>query len=358
MKLPSITIAFQTAGIAAIERSQKGTVALLLRGSEEAAKTYTIYDATDIPEDLSADNKAYISRALIGYTKPPQKVLVRVGASTEDDLTEGLDYLATQKFDYMAGPPDISSEEAQAVATWIKNQRDNNHAIYKAVLPDTEADHECIIDMTTDDCDLGDDAHTKLNAAQMCSRIAGLIAGTPMKISCTYAPIPELADCARLTREEGDAAIAAGKFILIHDGQKVKVGRGINSFVTTIDGKGTAFQKIKIVECMHMMEQDIRQTAEDNYIGKYPNSYDNKCLLMTAIDGYLEQLHNDDLIAEGWTVEINLEKTRAYLKSIGVDVSAMTDDEIRRADTGDKVFIKISVTILDAIEEIDIEANI
>ena len=107
-----------------------------------------------------------------------------------------------------------------------------------------------------------------------------------------------------------------------------------------------------------MMEQDIRQTAEDNYIGKYPNSYDNKCLLMTAIDGYLEQLYNDDLIAEGWTVEINLEKTRAYLKSIGVDVSAMTDDEIRRADTGDKVFIKISVTILDAIEEIDIEANI
>lgn len=79
---------------------------------------------------------------------------------------------------------------------------------------------------------------------------------------------------------------------------------------------------------------------------------------MTAIDGYLEQLYNDDLIAEGWTVEINLEKTRAYLKSIGVDVSAMTDDEIRRADTGDKVFIKISVTILDAIEEIDIEANI
>ena len=258
----------------------------------------------------------------------------------------------------MAGPPDTSSEEAQAVATWIKNQRDNNHAIYKAVLPDTAADHECIINMTTDDCDLGDEKHTKLNAAQMCSRIAGLIAGTPMKISCTYAPLPELADCARLTREAGDTAIAAGKFILIHDGQKAKVGRGINSFVTTIDGKGTAFQKIKIVECMHMMEQDIRQTAEDNYIGKYPNSYDNKCLLMTAIDGYLEQIYNDDLIAEGWTVEINLEKTRAYLKSIGVDVSAMTDDEIRRADTGDKVFIKISVTILDAIEEIDIEANI
>lgn len=40
MKLPSITIAFQTAGIAAIARSEKGVVALLLRGSEDEAQTY------------------------------------------------------------------------------------------------------------------------------------------------------------------------------------------------------------------------------------------------------------------------------------------------------------------------------
>lgn len=358
MKLPSITIAFQTAGIEAIGRSEKGVVALLLKGTEDSAKTYTIYDATDIPETLSAENKAYISRALIGYTKPPRYVLVYVGASTEDDLTKGLEYLETQKFDYMAGPPDISSEQAQAVATWIKNQRENNHAIYKAVLPNTAADHECIINMTTDACDMGDDDHAKLSAAQMCSRIAGLIAGTPMKIACTYAPLPELADCNRLSRADGDKAIGEGKFILIHDGQKVKVGRGINSFVTTIAGKGTAFQKIKIVECMHMMEQDIRQTAEDSYIGKYPNSYDNKCLLMTAIDGYLERLYLDELIREGWTVEINMEKTRAYLKSVGVDVSGLSDDAVRRADTGDKVFIRIKSNILDAIEEIDIDANI
>lgn len=98
--------------------------------------------------------------------------------------------------------------------------------------------------------------------------------------------------------------------------------------------------------------------TEDGYIGKYPNSYDNKCLLMTAIDGYLEQLYLDELIQEGWTVEINMEKTRAYLKSVGVDVSGLSDYAVRRADTGDKVFIRIKSSILDAIEEIDIDANI
>lgn len=355
MKLPSINIAFQTTGITAIQRSEKGTVALLLRGTAKTGQTFTVYDVTDIPTNVSKANKAHIMRALLGYVKPPKAVLVRVGASDETGLTAGLAYLATQKFDYMACPPDVIEAEAQEVAAWIKNQRENNHAIYKAVLPNVAADYEGIINVTTASAATADGP---LTAAELCSRIAGLIAGTPMKIACTYAPLTELTDCARLTRAEGDAAVNRGEFILIHDGVKVKVGRGVNSFVTTIDGKGDAFKKIKIVECMDMMNQDIRQTAEDSYIGKYANSYDNKCLLITAIDGYLEKLFNDDLIAEGWTVELNVPAIRAYLKGVGTDVSKMTDDAIKRADTGDKVFIKISVKILDAIEDIDIVVTI
>ena len=355
MGLPSIIIAFKTAGIAAISRSDKGTVALLLRGEGDAPKTYTIYDQTDIPEGMDAAGAAHIRRALIGYIKPPKQLLVRIGAAAEDDLTEGLDWLATQQFDYMAGPPDISSAEAQAVASWIKNQRENNHQIYKAVLPNMSADHEGIINVTTG---MARSASETLDAAMLCARIAGLIAGTPMKISCTYAPLPELIDCTRLSRAAADAAVDKGEFILLHDGQKVKVGRGVNSFVTTIDGKGDAFKKIKIVECMDMIGQDIRRTAEDSYIGKYANSYDNKCLLLTAIDGYLESLFRDGLIADGWTVTLDIPAIRTYLKSHGTDVTAMTDDEIKQADTGSWVFIRVAVKILDAIEDIDIQVTI
>ncbi len=76
-----------------------------------------------------------------------------------------------------------------------------------------------------------------------------------MTISCTYAPLNELSDITRLTKSEADAAIEAGKFIFVHDGEKVKVGRGINSFVTTTDGKGEAYKKIKIVEAIDMINQ-------------------------------------------------------------------------------------------------------
>ena len=48
-----------------------------------------------------------------------------------------------------------------------------------------------------------------------------------------------------------------------------------------------------------MMEDDIRKTIEDNYIGKFGNTYDNKCLLITAVNAYFMSLVNDGLISVG-----------------------------------------------------------
>lgn len=76
-----------------------------------------------------------------------------------------------------------------------------------------------------------------------------------MTIACTYAPLSELSDCTRLT--DIDTPVDKGEFIIFYDGEKVKVVRGVNSFVTTIDGKGDSFKKIKIVEAMDMINDDI-----------------------------------------------------------------------------------------------------
>jgi hypothetical protein len=44
----------------------------------------------------------------------------------------------------------------------------------------------------------------------------------------------------------------------------------------------------------------------------------------------------------------------AWLVGQGVEISGMTEQEIRQANTGDKVFLEASVKALDAIEDIDI----
>ena len=276
-------------------------------------------------------------------------------ADTDETLSKALTYMEAQELDYLVAPPDCTAAEAEAIASWVKSLRAMACVKHKAVLPSYAADNCAIVNFAAGDMEAGDVVYT---TAEYCSRIAGLLAGTPMKIAATYAPLPELTDVKRLSREEQDEAVGAGKLILVWDGRKVKLSRAVNSFVTTIDGMGDSFKKIKIVEIMDLIRTDITATAEDSYIGKYANSYDNKLLLITAIRGYFQGLERDSLVQPGFTVDIDVEAQEQYLASKGIDTSEMSEREIREADTGTHVFILIRCKILDAIEDIRIKIEI
>ena len=69
--------------------------------------------------------------------------------------------------------------------------------------------------------------------------------------------------------------------------------------VTTSEGMLDSFKKIKIVEIMDLIRTDITATAEDEYVGKYANSYDNKMLLVTAVRGYFMGLEQSALVEIG-----------------------------------------------------------
>ena len=348
MGLPSIDITFKTLGMTAIQRSQKGIVAVILEDAAGAG-AHIMTNVTDIPSALGAENRAYLERAFTGYVNPPRKVIAYVVDGTEKTLDDALAYFATQQFDYLVGAPDTESADAQKIASWVKSERANKHTV-KAVLPGTAADSEAVVNFTTGGIRLGE---ASVTTAAFCSRIAGLIAGTPMTISCTYAPLAEVSDVTRLTKEQLDTAIDSGEFVLFHDGEKVKVGRGVNSLKTTSQEKGEAFKKIKIVEAMDMIQNDIRMTAEDGYIGKYANSYDNKCLLIKAVKGYLEELERSGILETGTSVvELDLAAQENYLKSKGIDTSDMSEQQIKEANTDAKVFLRARVSILDAIEDI------
>lgn len=355
MGLPNMNIVFKSQAVSAVRRSEKGVVALIVKDSKNNG-AHVLTGASQIPTTLGKGNQEYIQRAFTGYVNPPRKVIVYVLPAAAENLTEALDYLGTQVFDYLAGPPDVAEAECTAMVEWVKGRRHNDRAVCKAVLPNTAADSEAVVNFATDGIKVGANTFT---AGQFCSRIAGLIAGTPMTISCTYAALPEITDVERLTKEAMDGAIDKGEFILFHDGEKVKVGRGINSLQTTTQDKGDAWKKIKLVEAMDMIQADIRMTAQDSYIGKYANSYDNKCLLITAIKGYLTGLEQGGVLQAGASsVAIDLAAQEKYLQSVGIDTGAMSEQEIKEANTGDKVFLTASIKILDAIEDIDLSIAI
>jgi phage tail sheath protein len=354
MGMPSISISFSEIAATAIKRGDRGIIAIILKDTNipEVNPVVCVSEA-DIPANLSDDNKEQIRLALRGYVNAPSKVIAYVLNKTVDTYKAALDYLRTVKFNYLVVPTVGTDKKTGEIVTYVKAERAAKKLI-KAVLPNTKGDNEAIINYTTEKVFVGEKAYT---AEQYCARIAGLIAGTPLKMSSTYAPLHELTDCTRLTKEKMDSAVDAGEFIVWWDGEKVKSGRGVNSLTTLTADKNTQFQKVKIMDALDMISDDIRRTTEDNYIGKYPNNYDNKCLLMSAIGNYFDELIRLSVI-EGYTLEMDIEANRSYLKGRGVDVSKMNDEEIKTANTGSNVFLKVALTMTDAIEDVSLNITI
>lgn len=347
MGMPSVSITFTEVAATAIKRGERGIIAMILRDSVAENKAYECTSNEDIPKTLSESNQKQIELALMGYVNMPKKVIAYVIANEAADYADAIKYLKTIKFNYLVVPTADTDDKKNDIVSFIKSQRSNGNLV-KAVLPNVKGDSEGIINYTTEKVYENDKEYT---TEQYCSRIAGIIAGTPLSISCTYAPLMELTDCTRLTRDEMDKAVDTGEFIVWHDGEKVKTARGVNSLTTTTDTKNNQFKKIKIVETMDMISDDIRKTAEDSYLGKYANTYDNKCLLLAAIGNYFDQLIIDNVISSA-SIEIDTEANKSYLKSKGKDVESMSEDEIKRANTGSNVYLRAEIKILDAIEDI------
>lgn len=353
MGMPSISITFTELAATAIKRGERGIIAMIIKDTVPDTNPVVVTTVSEIPSSLSSANKKQIELALKGYINTPLKVICYVLASNAANYTAALNYFKTVKFDYLVCPSVATDEQESAVISYVAAERAANKLI-KAVLPNQTADKEGIINYATESAIVNSTTYT---TEQYCSRIAGIIAGTPLSISATYAPLLELTDCTRLTSAQMDTAVEAGKFIIWWDGEKVKTGRAVNSLVTLTQSKNTQFQKIKIIDIMDMISNDIRMTIEDNYIGKYANSYDNKRLLISAIGNYFRELVNESIL-EGFEIGIDLDKNRAYLINHGKDVESMTEDEIKRANTGSYVYLTAKLSILDAIEDVILPISI
>lgn len=375
--MPNVIISFKEAGIAAIERSKRGIVFLVLEeeeavitslttepeeGEEVIQNPFVVYTTDDIPSGLSENNKDYITKCLLGYVTAPYRVKVYLqatGKSGADKWQDSLKVIATERWDYLA-IPGIEEEQLETVGTWIKTNRDNKYKKVKAVLPGYVGDYEGIINFSNKTIKTATKEYTP---AEYTTRIAGLIAGTPMTISATYAPLSEVIDCDKYDLDENDEKVNNGEFFIWFDGTKYKMSRAVNSLTTTTEGKQEGYQTIKIVDIMDMIYDDVRTTAQDSYIGKYANTYDNKCLLITAIIGYLKELEGEGLLQKDYsTVELDTEAIKNYQLQNGLytkdELADMSDDEINQLDTKKKVFLKGKIKIIDAMEDIELPFDI
>lgn len=364
--MPQIIINFRTKGTTAIKRSARGIVVMILHNeTKDEIHNYTIRDVSDIPDTgLTDENVDLIKKCLLGT---PLRILVytlpntNVDGATKDQ-TNVLKMLTNIKWNWLCAPT-ASEQEQNDLASWIKAQRSNKHKTFKAVLSGQGADYEGIVNFCTNDIKVrtdtdsfGNPVYTTYTALQYTARIAGILAGLSLDRSATYFKLTEVESVE--VYEDIDTLIDKGELLLIdeQDGDGVKIARACNSLTTFTTDKGEEFRKIKIIEGIDLVTDDIRDTFKKYYVGKVINGYNNKMLFISAIMVYFSAIKGNVLDADApSTVDINTTWQSNYAKLHGDDPTTMSVMEIRQYNTGDTLALVGDIRLVDAMENLKID---
>lgn len=378
---PQVLITFKTKATTAIARSARGIVVMILKNEKtDTLGYYKINDVTDIPaEGLTEANVDLIKKCLLGT---PLRVLVY---TIPDDSVESptvtqssvLKQIANVKWNYICNPTG-DAQDMEDLASWIKTMRNNKYKTFKAVVANQEADDKGVINFCTGNIRVlnpeytaaeagsavvgkavvsSDEEYITYSAAQYTARIAGILAGLALDRSATYYQLDEVVSCEAY--EDIDSLINDGQLLLFdeQDGNGVKIARACNSLTTFTTDVGEDFRYIKIVECIDMITDDIRDTFKTSYIGKYINDYDHKMNFINAILIYFKELKGNVLDNSPTainTVDIDVEAQKDYATLHGDDPSTMTDQQIREYNTGTKVMLEGRITPVNAMEDLTI----
>lgn len=352
MGLPQLNIIFQTKAATLIARSEKGIAALILKDdSAGLTKTEYVYSSIDqIDADWTSENQQLIKFCFLGT---PRKVYVERIGSVAPLLADALQALGNRKWNYMAYPTG-TTQEMSDVATWVKGKRNTDKKTYKFIGGGIVADDMGVINFDSDNVLV---SGTKYSKIKFTSRFAGLLAGLAIDRSLTYQELSEVDGFDELADDTArNTAINAGKLILINDGEKIKVARGVNSMTTVTTTQGAVFKKIRIVDTVDMIRDDLTDTIKDEYIGKRINTYDNKLLLIGAINSYFRTLEKEGTLDSNSTnlCQIDTDAQENYLQGLGVDTEDMTKLDIDKYNTNDQVFLLANIKPTDAMEDISI----
>ncbi len=393
--MPQVLITFKTKSVSAITRSARGIVVMILKNeTTDEIKTYKINDVTDIPDTGFTDkNIDLIKKCLLGtplrvlvYTTPTDDIEGAV--NTQADV---LKKIADIKWNYICAPT-ANKQEQEDLASWIKAQRNNKKKTFKAVCAHQAADDKGIINFCTEDIKVvnpnydeavepvalatvgtaivdestvADENATDDNspyitytATEYTARIAGILAGLALDRSATYFQLTEVASVEKY--EDIDSLIDQGQLLLVDEGDDngVKIARACNSLTTFTTDIGQDFRFIKIVECIDMILDDIRDTFKSDYVGKVINSYNNKMLFVGAIGVYFNGLKGNVLDNSETAinnVDIDEQAQSDYAKLHGDDPTTMTTQQIREYNTGTKVMLSGRITPVNAMEDLQID---
>jgi hypothetical protein len=338
--VPGLYINFVEAAIAQISGGDRGTVAipLMTYASGASAKVFnTIENEKDATDIYGADNIQSIKLALQAGAK--EVLVYTMPASPQAaDYVDMRNEFEARPFNVFVYDGEVSATEQDNTKTWVATNRgEGKHFMFVTGgnatddadptvgnARSTRLSDEYVVNLTIG----GSVSGVDYDSAEYAAYIAGLIAGTPINQSITFAQLPLDDVNKRLRNSDIKAALAAGSVVLVNDGEKVKVEQGLT----------TSMDKIRKVRARQAIATDIAKTANDNYIGKLDNNGDGQAALISAIKAYLETLQDNNVVI------------------LPEDNAVALDPQ--QASTGDTVFLSINYIEVDSMERIFLTINI
>lgn len=242
-----------------------------------------------------------------------------ISGITNADYIAATEVFETQDFHVLTLDGVSDASLRTSVVAWVKRVREegkgimavfggtkaddtSSDAVSKSIVRSVAADFEGIVNVGTG-AKMNDKEYS---SAQVAAWVAGLIAGQTLKESTTYAPAPFDDVTRRWTRSEQEEGVRNGVFLLVHDGRKVKVLRGVNTLITTRDGLNKGWRKIRKIRVIDQINSDLQKLAEDHYIGKVNNTAEGRLALIAAGKQYLQTLASESVIeATGFDVALD-----------------------------------------------------
>jgi hypothetical protein len=338
---PGLYLNFVEAAIDAISTGTLGVVAMPFSGTVGGTATpgnfYTVDNATQAAALFGDANVAAITYVLKGGAR---EVLVYVPTSVEIESNYNAVFAKydTREFNIFVFDAMVDDDIQDAALLWMQTNRAQGKYFMTVFGCASASDDATVSNGIARSTRLADDFVVNLitgfvdglnvrTSAQAAPYVAGLIASTPLNASTTYAVTPYQDVNVRLNSTEIKNALAAGCLVLVNDGVKVKIERGVC----------TSGVKIRRARTQMAVVTDVSTTANDSYIGKVVNNEDGRIALVSAIKTYLEMLAGEGVLDKD---SLAVKLSDAY------------------PSTGDQVYIDMAFRDLDSIEEIYLTVQI
>ena len=170
------------------------------------------------------------------------------------------------------------------VASFCKRMRDERGAKFQAVLYNTAADYEGVINVKNTVSESG-------STAALVYWVAGMQAGCAVNKSVMNKPYDgEYTVIADYTQTQLEDSIQAGEFVFHKVGNEIRVLQDINSLVTTTEEKNSLFQDNQTIRVIDQIANDIASLFNTKYLGNIPNNESGRISLWSDIVKHHEQL--------------------------------------------------------------------